>query len=95
MILRKWNYQKHDYEPYEVPDSWNITDEYFTELDLDKEQNCASCGKIYKTGDMFTSKEIHNYLGLGYSVCEECHNKEMLRKYNNKKIYIKKTINSI
>lgn len=24
MLLRKWNYQKHEYEPYEVPDEWDM-----------------------------------------------------------------------
>lgn len=23
MVVGKWNYEKHDYEPYRIPDSWN------------------------------------------------------------------------
>ena len=24
MILQKWNYKKHKYEDYEIPDEWNV-----------------------------------------------------------------------
>jgi hypothetical protein len=43
--------------------------------------NCASCGKKKEFGSMYTSQQIHNDMGFGYSVCEECYKKECeLRK---------------
>lgn len=47
------------------------------EIKLGQEISCASCGKRVKAGNTFTSLEIHNDLGLGYLVCEQCYSKEI------------------
>ena len=46
------------------------------ELDLDKKVSCARCGKKIIYSESYTSRRIHNCLGLGYSVCKECYRKE-------------------
>lgn len=77
MVLGKWNYETHDYDPYKIPDEWNvplITD------DMEEIVNCPHCGKELKYGDTYTSKEIHNYIGLGFGVCSECYEKEWERR---------------
>lgn len=77
MVLRKWNYKKHDYETYIVPDDWKIR---LYSDDLEEVLNCASCGKEVKFGDTYSSKEIHTSVGMGFCICEKCHNKEWLRR---------------
>ena len=77
MILNKWNYRKHKYEPYKIPDNWNV--KTYSE-DMDELINCAQCGKKIKFGDGYTSLEVHTNLGIGYSVCDKCWDKEYLRK---------------
>lgn len=77
MLLQKWNYEKHKYEPYEVSDEWNC--ELYTE-DMNELVNCPHCGKQLKYGDTYTSMEIHNHIGLGYGVCEKCYNNEWIRR---------------
>ena len=74
--MEKWDYKTHTYKPYKVPKDWNC--KTYTDY-LDEFINCAQCGKKRKFGDMYTSKEIHTYLGLGYAVCEKCHTKEWER----------------
>jgi hypothetical protein len=81
MYIQKWNYDKRDYEEYIYPKEWDIC--LYSE-DMDKIVNCASCGKELRYGDTYTSQELHCNVGLGYGVCEECHNKEMVRKYSAK-----------
>lgn len=73
MLLRKWNYQKHEYEPYEIPNEWNV--KIYSENMYEK-VNCPHCGKEVPFGDTYTSHEIHTEIGLGYPVCEECYEKE-------------------
>lgn len=46
--------------------------------------NCAQCGREIKFGDSYTSKEIHTFSGFGYSVCEECYDKEWERRNEDK-----------
>ena len=82
MNLRKWNYETHEYDHYEVPDNWTIC--LFTE-DMDKIVNCVQCGKEVKFGTSYTSREVHNGIGLGYNVCKECLNKEVEREFSSKK----------
>lgn len=77
MILQKWNYNKHAYENYEVPDNW-ICKCYSN--NMDEIVNCPHCGKQITFCEGYTSMEIHTDLGFGYAVCEECHNKEFERK---------------
>ena len=73
MELRKWNYEKNKYEPYEIPDEWHV--KIYSE-NMDEIINCPHCGKKVKYGETYTSHEIHTEIGLGYPVCEECYEKE-------------------
>lgn len=75
MILQRWNYDTHEYEPFESPAK--VTTLY--SQDMDKKVDCVSCGKPMTYGDGYTSKEIHNYVGFGYPVCEDCYNEEIER----------------
>ena len=80
--LRKWNYQKHEDEPYEVPDAWHCT---AYEPDMQTLINCAQCGQEIPFGLGYTSREIHTVTGFGYSVCRECNEKEFARELQAKK----------
>ena len=75
--LRKWNYEKQDYEPYEVPEEWEFV---MCTDDMDKPTTCTHCGKSIPFGDTYTSMEIHTSMGFGYSVCEGCHEEEWARR---------------
>ena len=77
MILSKWNYKKHTYEPYEVSDKWNC--KLYSE-EMEETVNCPHCGKEIRYGDSYTSLEIHNDMGFGFAVCEKCYEKEWLRR---------------
>lgn len=76
MVLNKWNYEKQDYEPYEVPDDWNVK---MYSNDMDEIINCCQCGCSVKYGECYTSKEVHNNFGFGYMVCEKCYDGEWVR----------------
>lgn len=76
MVLNKWNYEKHRYEPYEIPNSWKVP----IICDLDNIVNCPQCGKELKYGDTFTSLEIHTGVGFGYGVCDKCYQEEWKRR---------------
>lgn len=70
-IMKKWNYETHQYEEYKVPSDWNVS---MYETDMDKVVNCAECGKQIKYGESYTSQRIYDSAGLfGYAVCRECH----------------------
>ena len=77
MILSKWNCKKHKYEPYEVPDEWDV--KLYSD-NMEEIVNCSQCGTELKYGATFTSKEIHNYVGLGFAVCYNCYQEEWKRK---------------
>ena len=77
MILNKWNYDIHDYEPYEVPDDWNCKT---YSADMDEVVNCPHCGNKILFGQSYTSMEIHSKVGFGYAVCEQCYEKEWNRR---------------
>ena len=79
MILRRWNYEKHIYEPYQASENAATYME-----DLDSFVDCAECGKKIRFGCSYTSLRIHTPIfGMGYAVCEECYKKEWeeRRKY--------------
>lgn len=80
MILRKWNYKKHTYESYEIPDNWNC--KTFS-IDMKEIINCPHCGRKLKYGDSYTSLEIHTDMGFGYGVCEKCYQNEWIRRNSN------------
>ncbi len=70
---QKFNEKEQKYEDYIIPDEWNVplcTD------NMEEIINCCQCGKEIRYGDGYTSMQVHNPLGLGYTVCEECHLKE-------------------
>lgn len=80
MLLNKWNYQTHSYDPMQIPNDWNC--KTYSD-DMDEIINCPHCGKQIKFGDGYTSLEIHTHIGFGYIVCEECYNKEWERRKTN------------
>lgn len=71
--MQKRDPKTRKYKPYKIPSNW------FTPLmcfDMDKPVNCASCWVLHTFGTCYTSRRIHNNIGLGYPVCTECYNKE-------------------
>ena len=81
MLLRKWNYNLDEYEPYNVPDEWHCR--YFN-MDMTDIINCCQCGKEVKFGKCYSSHEVHTSTGFGYAVCEECHEVEIIRERRGK-----------
>lgn len=77
MIIGKWNYEKKDYDPHVISDDWYIP---LYSNDMDEIVNCCSCGREVKFGNCYTSKELHNGIGLGYGVCEKCYEEEWERQ---------------
>lgn len=71
--INRWNYDKQTYEPYEVPDDWNVKSLAF---DMDEIVNCPHCGQKVTFGSCYASREIHTQSGFGYAVCESCYNAE-------------------
>lgn len=82
-ILKKWNYEKQDYELYEVPDDYKLT---LCTDDMDEKINCPHCGKELSYGDAYTSFEIHTEMGFGCNVCPECHEKEWERRLADRRV---------
>lgn len=68
MTARIWNENKHEYEPYELPEGSSCY-----EADMNKVVSCASCGKKILYGNGYTSHRIHTNMGFGYAVCERCY----------------------
>ena len=69
--MKKWNFQTRRYENYSVPEDWKVS---MYETDMDKQINCAECGKPMKYGESLTSQRIYDDAGLfGYAVCLHCH----------------------
>ena len=71
--MQKWNPKTREYEEYKIPSHWNTP--LYTD-NMNEVVNCARCGKELTYGQCYTSKQIHNHVGLGYGVCEECYRKE-------------------
>ena len=76
-ILQRWNYEKGDYEPFEVPDDRNCAT---FRSDMGDVVDCASCGESHAFGSMYTSREIHTESGIAYSVCLACYTEERIRE---------------
>ena len=72
--MKKYNIYTREYEPYSIPEHW-ICPLYSN--NMNEVVNCSSCGKLILFGNGFTSRLIHSDKGFGYSVCEECHDKEV------------------
>lgn len=77
MLLKKWNWKTREYDPYEIPDDWNV--KTYSE-DMDEIVNCPHCGRKVVFGDTYTSREIHTEHGFGYSVCGDCYSREWERE---------------
>ena len=75
--LKRWNWEKHEYEDYEVPDNRFVATHAF---DMDTCIDCASCGDMVPFGLTYTSMEIHTDAGIGYAVCYTCHEEECKRR---------------
>lgn len=87
MILKKWNYEKQEYEDYEVPDEYKIK---VSTADLEETINCADCGKQILYGNSFRSREIKSNYGFNYAICIDCHKKELGNVYKDlEKDYLK------
>ena len=69
----KWDNATHKYTPHRIPEEWSCP--MYCD-DMSEPVNCASCGKKMTFGDGYTSRVIHNAVGFGYSVCEDCMKKE-------------------
>lgn len=74
MILQKWNERKREYEPYEIPDDWNVR--VYSD-DMDMIINCPTCGRKLLYGNGYTSMQVHTAAGIGYTVCHECYEVEL------------------
>ena len=71
--MEKWKPEKRQYEPY-IPPLGYVT---LYEADMAQLCNCAACGKEITFGSGYTSQQIHNDFGIGYTVCESCHEAEL------------------
>lgn len=82
-FINRWNYETQEYDPYDVPDEWNVKS--YSD-NMDEIVNCPHCGKKVTFGSCYTSKEIHTPYGFGYAVCEKCYDMERTRenKWRNK-----------
>lgn len=74
--IRRWNYETHSYDPFTTNPEWKLI--IYTD-DMELLVNCPSCGKVMRFGDGFTSKELHNHMGIGWSVCDDCYQGEVIR----------------
>ena len=77
MILNKWNYKSKKYEPYKVPDSWNVA---VYKPNMEDEVDCAICGRTISFGESYSSPAIHTSMGIGYCVCGKCHGEEIVHR---------------
>lgn len=76
-FLNRWNYKTQEYDPYGVPDDWNVKS---YSNDMAEIVNCPHCGKKVTFGSCYTSREIHTHNGFGYAVCEKCYDAERTRE---------------
>lgn len=82
MVLKRWNWKKHEYEDFEVPDNRFVATYMY---DLDTCIDCASCGDMIPYGLSYTSMEIHTEMGVGYCVCYSCYEEEAKRRFSNER----------
>lgn len=68
---RKYNVELHEYEDILLPDECRTYED-----DMEKMVPCAQCGRMFKFGEMYTSREVHTAHGFGYAVCAECYDGE-------------------
>lgn len=70
-IALKWNFTKEAYDDIKIPEEASIL-----QADFSTAVKCGHCGKWFPFGECYTSKQIHNFNGIGYAVCEECSDRE-------------------
>ena len=95
--MKKWNYKTRKYDEFESPAEFPILELPSEEEYLSMEIQCTNCGKKVSYGDCYTSRTIHNYIGIGYPVCEDCHRRECLdemeaNKLPEEKVYSRQEI---
>ena len=66
----KWNGQ--EYTDIVLPSGATLGVE-----DINQNITCASCGRVINFKESYTSKTIHNEIGLGYLVCHDCYGEEL------------------
>lgn len=67
MILKKWDFKKKKYLPFEALDSSVLM------AGLKDPVACTNCRNPKIFGDCYTSLTIHSEMGFGYPVCESCY----------------------
>lgn len=67
----RYNTKLHKYEDIILPDECRTYED-----DMEKMVPCAQCGRMFKFGEMYTSREVHTAHGFGYAVCAECYDDE-------------------
>lgn len=77
LAIGRWNYTTKAYDPYPIDPTWKIR--LYSE-DMGEQINCTNCGGDMTYGEGFTSRELHNAVGLGYPVCESCYEIERKRE---------------
>ena len=77
MVLQRWNFEKHEYEPFKVPDNRKIRLHCNSMTEV---IDCAICGKHIRYGASYTSAAVHDYLGFGYAICRQCHTEEFEKR---------------
>lgn len=68
---RKYNVELHEYEDILLPDECRTYED-----DMEKMVPCAQCGRMFRFGEMYTSREVHTAHGFGFAVCAECYDGE-------------------
>lgn len=71
--IRKWDSITRKYKKFISPAKRLV---FFTK-DMDKVIDCTNCGEELIYGKSYTSKTIHNHIGLAWPVCGECYEKEL------------------
>lgn len=59
-----WIEELRQYIPYQLPDGSSLYEKNFNKM-----VSCCKCGKKIKFGDCYTSREVHNSIGMGYAEC--------------------------
>ena len=78
MTIRRWDWENKRYTVEAVPSDRRAT--VYCD-DMERVIECVTCGRRVKVGETYTSMEVHNSMGFGYMVCEECYNEEMIRRF--------------
>lgn len=71
--IQRWNWQTHQYDPYQPDPAWHVI---MHSDNLTEHINCTNCGDGLTFGEAYTSRELHNSIGLGYPVCNGCYQAE-------------------